>query len=149
MNSCSIHSILFAFSLTALLAGPVAPAAGEPRDPAALMPIPARSQIQIQPAALEPERVEAEAARGFELVNESTALARVEFDLPGGEGLTCAIDGEAPVTARKFVVRSGASLVCHATGDYPGRLDYEVFRNVRVASGAYRREHSEGRIELR
>ena len=149
MNSCSNHSILIAYTLTALLAGPVAPAAGEPRDPAALMPIPARSQIQIQPAALEPERVEAEAARGFELANESTALARVEFDLRRGEGLTCAIDGEAPVTARKFVVRSGASLVCHSAGDHLGRLDYEVFRNVRTASGAYRREHSKGRIELR
>jgi len=143
MNSCSIPSILFVFFLTALLAGPVAPAAGEPRDPASLTPAPARPQIQIQPAALEPERVEAEAARGFELANDSTALARVEFDLRRGEGLTCTTDGEAPVTARKFVVRSGASLVCHATGDYPGRLDYEVFRNVRVASGAYRREHSE------
>ena len=149
MKSCSIHSILFASSLTLLLAGPVAPAAGEPRDPAALTPFPARPQIQIQPAALEPERVEAEAARGFELANESTALARVEFDLPGGEGLTCAIDGEAPVTARKFVVRSSASLVCHSAGDHLGRLDYEVFRNVRMASGAYRREHSKGRIELR
>lgn len=149
MNFCSIRSILFALSLTALLAGTVAPAAGEPRDPAALTPIPARPQIQIQPAALEPERVEAEAARGFELANESTALARVEFDLRRGEGLTCGIDGDAPVTARKFVVRSGASLVCRSAGDHPGRLDYEVFRNVRSASGAYRREHSKGRIELR
>ena len=43
--------------------------------------VPARPQIQIQPAALEPERVEAEAARGFELANESTALARVEFEM--------------------------------------------------------------------
>ncbi len=73
----------------------------------------------------------------------------MEFDLRRGEGLTCAIDGAAPVTARKFVVRSGASLVCRSAGDHAGRLDYEVFRNVQLASGAYRREHSNGRIELR
>jgi hypothetical protein len=73
----------------------------------------------------------------------------VEFRLRRGEGLTCTTDGEAPITARKFVVPSGASLICQVVGAQSGRLDYEVFRNVRAASGAYRREHSEGRIELR
>jgi hypothetical protein len=131
------------------MAGPVAPAAGESGDPAALEPIPARTQIQILPTVLEPERVEARAIRGFELANGSTALARVEFQLRRGDGITCVTDGEAPVTARKFVVRSGASLVCHPEGDHSGRLDYEVFRNVRLASGAHRQEHSKGRIELR
>jgi hypothetical protein len=47
MNSCSIRSILFAFSLMALLAGPVAPAAGESGEPATLASIPAPTQIRI------------------------------------------------------------------------------------------------------
>jgi hypothetical protein len=149
MKSCASRSILCVFALMALLVGPVAPAAAESSNPAALASAPARTQIQILPTALEPERVEAEAARGFELANRSTAMARVEFGLRRGEGLNCVSDGEAPVTARKFVVRSGASLVCQLAADQSGRLDYEVFRNVRVASGAHRREHSKGRIELR
>ncbi len=149
MKSFSSRSILFTLALMALLVGPVVPAAGESGDPATLASIATRTQIQILPAALEPERVEVEAARGFELTNLSTALARVEFGLRRGEGLSCATNGEAPIKARKFVVESGASLVCRATADQSGRLDYEVFRNVRVESGAYRREHSEGRIELR
>ena len=97
MHSYSILSTLFALTLTALVAWPAAPAAGESGELAALAPRPARTQIQIQPAALEPERVEAAADRGFELANASTALARVEFQLPRGEGLTCVTDGEAPV----------------------------------------------------
>lgn len=149
MKSCSSRSILYTLALMALLAGPVAPAAGESGDPATLASIATRTQIQILPATLEPERVEAETARGFELANLSTALARVEFGLRRGEGLTCSTDGQAPIRARKFVVQSGASLICQTTGDQSGRLDYEVFRNVRVESGAYRRQHSEGRIELR
>jgi hypothetical protein len=149
MHSYSIPSILFALTLTALFAWPAAPAAGQPRDLAALAPAPDRTRIQIQPAALEPERIEAAAARGFELANASTALARVEFQLRRGEGLTCVTEGEAPVTARKFVVRNGASLVCDSAGERLSRLDYEVFRNVRLASGGFRQEHSKGRIELR
>ena len=148
MHSYSTLSILFALTLTALFAWPAAPAAGESGDRAALAPPPARIQIQIQPAALEPERVEAAAARGFELANASTALARVEFQLPRGEGLTCVTEGEAPVRARKFVVRNGASLVCDSAGERLSRLDYEVFRTVKLASGGFRKEHTKGRIEL-
>jgi hypothetical protein len=149
MHFHSSRSILSSLALFALLVGFVAPATGESGDPAALASIASRTQIQILPAALEPERVEAETARGFELTNLSTALARVEFGLRRGEGLTCANNGDAPIKGRKFVVESGASLVCRATAEQSGRLDYEVFRNVRAESGAYRREHSEGRIELR
>jgi hypothetical protein len=146
MHSCSSRTILFALASLALLTGP---AAGESNDAATLAALPARTQIQILPTALSPERVEVESARGFELTNQSTALARVEFGLRRGEGLSCATDGESAITARKFVVRSGATLVCRATSDQSGRLDYEVFRNVRVASGAHRQVHSKGRIELR
>ncbi len=149
MHFQTSRSILLSLALFAFLVGFAAPAAGESGDPAALASIATRTQIQILPAALQPERVEAETARGFELSNQSTALARVEFGLRRGDGLTCANNGESPIKARKFVVESGASLVCRATAEQSGRLDYEVFRNVRVESGAYRQEHSEGRIELR
>ena len=73
----------------------------------------------------------------------------MEFQLPRGEGLTCLTEGEAPVKARKFVVRNGASLVCQSAGERVSRLDYDVFRTVQLASGGFRQEHSKGRIELR
>jgi hypothetical protein len=131
-----LPAFLSALILTSLLASTPGSARAEAVDP---------STVRIHESELSPVRAQVE-GRSFVLANRSSATARVQFDLPRGEGIFCHSPGTVPRSARKFLVDSGASLVCVTD---PGRYDYTVFQSLRTSAGRFVQRQEDGRIELR
>ena len=102
--------------------------------------------VSITAAHVAPARAAVSAGRPFVLANDTGSIARVEFHLGRGGGLPCGSPGEPAERARRFLVEAGSELVCLAE---PGRYDYTVFQNLRLASGEFVHRREEGRIEVR
>jgi hypothetical protein len=96
--------------------------------------------VQIAGAAMLPERLNLASGQHVVFHNDSPAFARVELDLPHGQGIRCASSGEEPTRGRKFVVAIGASLDCETP---PTAIGYRVFH-----SGDGGVVESSGRIEV-
>ena len=115
-----------------------------------IVPLPAKAEgsvtVSITAAHVLPAQAAVVAGRPFVLANDSGAIARVEFGLARGKGLPCSASGEPSKRGRKFLVEAGSELVC--LGE-PGRYDYTVFQNLRLASGEFVHRREEGRIEVR
>ncbi len=106
-----------------------------------LLPAPT---VRIGAERIAPATLDAGAGGTFVLANASTALARVEFHVRRGTRLSCLRGDGEPVVGRKFVIEDGDTLRCEAPD---GRLDYAVFRNLRVGGGSFRTLRSDGRVE--
>jgi len=102
--------------------------------------------VSITAAHLAPVQAAVASGRPFVLANDSGSIARVEFGLARGKGLPCSASGQPSKHGRKFLVEAGSELVC--LGE-PGRYDYTVFQNLRLASGEFVHRREEGRIEVR
>jgi hypothetical protein len=81
--------------------------------------------VRITGSALEPDRVAVGPSQHVVFQNEATVMARVELDLPRGQGIVCRSGTEPASRGRKFVVDGGAALECEAP---PARTRYRVFR---------------------
>jgi hypothetical protein len=102
--------------------------------------------IRIHPSSLSPARAVVDGERSFVIANRSPDLARVEFQLPRGEGVFCHGSGATPRSARRFLVDGGSRLVCVVE---PGRYRYRVYQSVPVDSGGFVHREHPGRIDVR
>jgi hypothetical protein len=88
--------------------------------------------VRITGSALEPGRVAVGAAQHVVFQNDAAVMARVELELPRGEGIVCRTGREEATRGRKFVVAGGDVLECEPPGS---RTRYRVYR-VGAAGGA-------------
>ncbi len=134
--SVSLRAILLTAPALCLLLAP--PATGEslvPRDEAPV------ATVRIGSEGLTPDRTRIEEGRTLRIANRTAGMARVEFHLARGTGVSCATPGEVPIEARKFVLGAGDALHCVPPR---GRVEYRVQRMV-----GSRNRISEGEIEVR
>ena len=113
-------------ALCLLLAGPAAMtwAAAAHADPLAA-PAAGLATVRITVSALEPGRLAVASGQHVVFRNEATAMARVELDLPRGEGILCRSGRDEAARGRKFVVAGGDALECEAPS---AAVRYRVFR---------------------
>ena len=87
-------------------------------------PIAGLATVRITGSALEPEVLGVDAGQHLVFRNESAAMARVELDLPRGEGIVCRSGREEALRGRKFVVAGGEALECEAPASRTGSRVY-------------------------
>jgi hypothetical protein len=97
--------------------------------------------VRITGSALEPSRLALGSEARVVFRNDAAAMARVELELPRGEGLLCRAGSEPPERGRKFVVARGDALECEAPAE---RTRFRVFR---LAAGGRAPVASEGELE--
>ena len=97
--------------------------------------------VRITGSALEPDRVALGSGQHVVFQNEAAAMARVELDLPRGEGIVCRSGRDEATRGRKFVVAGGEALECEAPGS---RTRFRVFR---LGTGSGSPVESEGEVE--
>jgi hypothetical protein len=118
-----------AFQLAAADAQPLAATTGD------------LATIRITGSALEPSRLALGSEARVVFRNDAAAMARVELELPRGEGLLCSTGREEPERGRKFVVARGDALECEAPAE---RTRFRVFR---LAAGGSAPVASEGELQ--
>jgi hypothetical protein len=128
-------------SVALALAGALGAAGPAPAESLAPREVAPAATVRIETERLTPDRARIAEGRTLRIANRSSGMARVEFHLERGSGLPCAVAGEAPVSARKFVVDDGDALHCVPPR---GTVEYRVQRVVDS-----RNRISEGEIEVR
>jgi hypothetical protein len=102
----------------------IALAAAAQADPLAA-PAAGLATVRITVADLEPDRLAIGSGQHVVFRNEADAMARVELDLPRGEGILCRSGRDEAARGRKFVVAGGDALECEAPA---AAVRYRVFR---------------------
>lgn len=123
--------------LVPALAWLAAPASAEPLA----APAGGLATVRITGSTLEPGRMAVGPAQHVVFRNDAPVMARVELDLPRGEGILCRSGGDGASRGRKFVVGGGDVLECEAP---PSKTRYRVFR---VGAGGSAPVASVGELE--
>jgi len=119
---------------------PVAAALAAGAEPLAA-PVAGLATVRITGSTLEPGVLHLDAGQQLAFRNDSPALARVELDLPRGEGIVCRSGRDPALRGRKFVVAGGDALECQAP---EARTRYRVFR---IGGGGGSLVESAGELE--